>query len=309
MSSALATLVLALLLDLLLGEPKRYHPLVGFGNFASIVQRYLNYCPANKLSLLLGAVAWAACTLPWPALVSLVNIDNSAIQSLFDSIILYFCIAYRSLAEHKQEVLRSLNTADLPLARKSVAKIVSRETATLDFTALRKAAIESILENGLDAVFAPLFWFLLCGVEGAVFYRCVNTLDAMWGYKNATFYNFGKCAARIDDVMNFVPARLLALSYCLCGQFFAGWRAWQSQAKLCASPNAGPVMAAGAGALHIKLGGSAIYHGKAINKPELGFGKQTQNHDLERALRLLRHSLLLWLALISLCIGMYYGLR
>ncbi|MET0377713.1 MAG: regulatory signaling modulator protein AmpE, partial [Spongiibacteraceae bacterium] len=163
-----------------------------------------------------------------------------------------------------------------------------------------KAAVETVLENGSDAIFASLFWFAVAGLPGVVLHRAANTLDAMWGYRNARFNEFGCAAARIDDVLNLIPARLTAIAYALSGQCANALRSWRAQASSWSSPNAGPVMAAGAGALGLQLGGAAMYHGAMENRPALGFGRSAQAADIQRALTLLDRSLLLWL--LALCV-------
>src|SRR5262249_9166632 len=156
----------------------------------------------------------------------------------------------------------ALKDGDLVEARHAVSKIVSRECAGLDETQICCAAIESVLENGSDAVFAALFWFIVLGAPGVVLYRIVNTLDAMWGYRNARYEHFGWAAAKLDDLLNWIPARLTALTYALLGNSQNAIWSWQNQGGKWYSPNAGPVMSSGAGALDLQLGGPATYHGK-----------------------------------------------
>lgn len=163
-----------------------------------------------------------------------------------------------------------------------------------------RRTIENTLENGSDAIFAPIFWFILLGPTDALFYRLSNTLDAMLGYKNPRFYHFGYCAARLDDILNWMPARLTVLSYVLLGDSRKAWRCYRQQGSLCASPNAGPVMSAGAGCLDIQLGGPAIYHGQMQIKPKLGTKRLPENQDIKRANLLIVFTSLLWLATISL---------
>ena len=186
----------------------------------------------------------------------------------------------------------------MPAAREHVGWIVSRDTRALDESGVAKACVESTLENGNDAIFGALFWFALFGGAGAVLFRLANTLDAMWGYKNERFLRFGWAAARIDDVFNFIPARLTALSFALFGQTRRALACWRRQAPVWESPNAGPVMAAGAGSLGIALGGAAIYHGHVEERPTLGEGRAARAEDIARALHLLRRSTVLWLALL-----------
>ena len=155
------------------------------------------------------------------------------------------------------------------------------------------------MENGCDAVFGALFWFVLAWGSGVVLYRLANTLDAMWGYKTPRYRDFGWAAARLDDLLNWVPARLTALSYVAVGAKPAlAWRCWREQAPRWKSPNAGPVMAAGAGALGLALGGQARYHGEWSARPALGEGLAPRAGDIGRAVALLRRALLLWLAAI-----------
>ena len=189
----------------------------------------------------------------------------------------------------------------LPAARLALSHIVSRDCSELDDTGVAKGAIESALENGADAIFASLFWFALLGGVGVLLHRFSNTLDAMWGYRSERFNYFGRCAARCDDVLNFIPARLTALSYVLLAQN-RRWalRAWREQAPLHDSPNAGPVMAAGAGALGVTLGGAAVYHGQIEHRPDLGFGPAPVAADIKRAIALIKKTIILWVLLMSM---------
>jgi adenosylcobinamide-phosphate synthase len=165
-------------------------------------------------------------------------------------------------------------------------------------TEISKATVESVLENGNDALFGTLFWYLIAGLPGALLHRLVNTLDAMWGYKTDHYLHFGWAAARLDDLLNWIPARLCALTYALLGKRKQALSCWRRQAKSYESPNGGPIMAAGAGALGIRLGGPAIYHGKLKVKPFLGVGPEATPQDINRAVRLLNGGVLLWLVLI-----------
>lgn len=283
----------ALLLDQLLGEPRRWHPLVGFGWLANRLEAGR---PRSRLS---GLLAWAMAVLP-PVLLAawLVQILPAPLRWAFEAGILYLAIGARSLVQHAEAVRVPLQLGDLSLAREKVGYMVSRDTSQLDEPAIARATVESVLENGADAIFGALFWFLLLGAPGAILYRLANTLDAMWGYRNARFLHFGWAAARIDDVLNLIPARLTALSYCLCGSLTNGLRCWLAQSATWYSPNAGPVMAAGAGALQVTLGGTAVYHGVAKERPTLGLGETPQAADIHRACRLVQRAMLLWLACI-----------
>lgn len=287
----------ALTLDAILGEPKRFHPLIGFGVIAKRLDALL-----NKRSILLGAFAWLLAVVPIVACVILINHYLSPLmQWLFTVFCAWIALGWKSLHQHAAAVFAALNSGDLAHARVRTSYMVSRNTDNADETALSRATIESLLENGSDAIFAALFWLILLGAPGVVLYRLSNTLDAMWGYRNERYEQFGKCAARIDDVLNYLPARLTAMLYVVCGNSKQALNAWQQQAKTWYSPNAGVVMASGAGALNLRLGGVAKYHGKQKQRPELGFGSAPSTQDIQRALVLLNRSVYLFGGVI-LCV-------
>jgi len=285
------------LLDLLLGETRRWHPLVGFGNMANAIERRLN---AGGRRFWRGVLAWLLAVAPLTALSSLlIDAAGGAIALALHALMLYLCIGLRSLREHNLPIAAALARGDLPQARRLTSYIVSRDTAQANEGDLAKASAESLLENGNDAVFGTLFWFAVAGGPGAVLFRLANTLDAMWGYRTPRLLHFGCCAARIDDALNYVPARLTALSYVLLASTLAGkrraWQCWRTQAPAWSSPNAGPVMASGAGALGLALGGAAIYDGVTEQRPPLGAGQPAQAADIVRAWRLVARTTVLWL--------------
>jgi adenosylcobinamide-phosphate synthase len=298
-------MVAAVLLDAALGEPRRAHPLVAFGRLAQRIEARWHAHRRSK-----GALAWAQAVLP-PVLACMALLHVLApwpwLHVLVSTLVLYACLGLRSLGEHAHPVARSLASGDPPAARREVARMVSRDTHSLSETQIAAAATESVLENGNDAVFGALFWFALLGAPGAVLYRLANTLDAMWGYRMPRYARFGWAAARIDDVLNFVPARLTALTYALLGKSPSALRCWRAQGPLWDSPNAGPVMAAGAGALGVRLGGAAPYHGRWEPRPDLGEGDEPDAGSILRALRLVRRGVALWLmaiCAIALAVGM-----
>ena len=178
--------------------------------------------------------------------------------------------------------------------------IVSRDTDSMDEVAIRQATIESVLENGSDAVYAPIFWFVVGGAPAVLIYRLSNTLDAMWGYKTPRFLLFGRFAARMDDILNWLPSRLVALTYSLCGNTRSAIHCWQTQSHQLESPNGGIVMTAGAGALNVVLGGDAIYHGQTKAKPQFGCGAAPNTQDIERSLQLIDRTLFIWCAVITM---------
>lgn len=278
----------AVLLDRLLGEVSRFHPLVGFGNLAAAIERRL-----NRRTIAGGVLAWLLAVGPWVALAFWLR---PLAPFAVDVVLLYVALGAQSLCEHAEAIAKPLREGHLDEARERVSWIVSRETSTLDTSGVAKAGVESVLENGNDAIFGTLFWFALLGGPGAVLFRLANTLDAMWGYRTERFNRFGRFAARFDDALNFIPARLTALSYALLGHTRTALACWRTQAPGWDSPNAGPVMSAGAGSLGILLGGAAIYHGQEETRPPLGAGPAPVAADLDRAIALIRRSLWLWLA-------------
>jgi adenosylcobinamide-phosphate synthase len=213
------------------------------------------------------------------------------------ALLLWFALGGKSLRDHIAPIARALGFGDLAAARTLTARIVSRETADADEGALSRAAVESALENGNDAIFGALFWFAIAGGPGALAFRLANTLDAMWGYRTPRYLRFGWAAARFDDVLNFVPARLTAASYALLGDTRTAWHCWRTQAPSWDSPNAGPVMASGAGSLNVLIGGPAIYHGTRESRPVLGAGMAAMPVHVVAALKLVERSTVLWLAL------------
>lgn len=309
--AAIAIMVLlGVLLDMRLGEATRWHPLVGFGNLAIRIEKKLN---AGDRRFLQGAFAWILVVLPlvaltWALTFVLAQFDMLIAFSVH-ALLLYFCLGLRSLRDHTLPIARALMDDDLLQARSLTARIVSRDTAESKESDLAKAGVESLLENGNDAVFGTLFWFVIAGGPGAVLFRLANTLDAMWGYRTLRFNDFGCAAARIDDVLNFIPARLTALSYALLGNTRLAWQCWRTQAPAWSSPNAGPVMSSGAGALNISLGGAAIYDGEVEQRPPLGSGPLATGKDIARAWRLVRLTTVLWLAVICLIslAGVFYA--
>ena len=307
LTNALMAIVVALLLDYLFKEPRRFHPLVGFGNLANRIEKVLNHSSYGRLK---GCFAWAFAVLPFvlvTALLSWFIQPGSWAYTLLSAGVLYLAVGWQSLLSHAQAIAQPLRAGDISAARQAVGRIVSRDTSELDEQAIASAATESVLENGADAIFGAIFWFLMLGVPGVVLYRLSNTLDAMWGYKNERFLHFGWAAARIDDVLNYIPARLTALSYALVGNKALALAAWRMQAATWKSPNAGPVMAAGAGAINTRLGGAALYHGEWQSRPDLGpnDGGVPSAASIAASCSLVNRALFLWL----LCVGFFVAVH
>lgn len=299
-AAALATvafkLAAGLLADRLFGEVRRLHPLVGFGHWARQAESLLRRTGDGRLA---GVLAWMLAVLPWVLLALMLRKLHPLAHWPVDIALLYFALGGRSLAEHAEAIAAPLAAGELDLARERTSWIVSRDVASLDAAGVARAGTESVLENGNDAVFGALFWFVLAGGPGVLLFRLANTLDAMWGYRTERYLRFGWAAARIDDLLNVVPARLTALTYALLGRTWRALACWRDQAAAWDSPNAGPVMAAGAGALGVRLGGAASYHGREEVRPPLGEGRAPDAASIRAAVALVRRGSLLWLAALA----------
>lgn len=215
--------LLALALDYCLGEPRRYHPLVAFGQLAEWLEQLI-----YQDSRWYGITAVLLLIIPFTFFGTL--IQKLPWGMVIDTLLLYLAIGWTSLTAHAQAVYQSLLIDDLSGARQRVSLIVSRDTSELDEKGVVKATLESVLENGNDAIFAAIFWFALAGAPGVILYRLTNTLDAMWGYRNERYVHFGWFAARVDDVLNLIPARLTALGYTVVGHTGMALCCWWSQA-------------------------------------------------------------------------------
>ena len=306
----LSTIIGALLLDLLLGEPRKFHPLVGFGKLASNLEENLNInhqliqakpILRPNVQVLYGSFAVILLISPFALLIiALERLMTLPMSIFFNTVVLYWAIGHQSLREHAHRVLEQCLAGNLTSSQKQLAMIVSRDTEKLNQEQVIQATVETVLENGSDAIFAPLFWFVLLeltmglGAVAVVVYRLSNTLDAMWGYRNQRFNYFGRFAARLDDVLNYLPARLVSLSYAILGNTKLAINCWRLQSPLLKSPNAGPVMTAGAGSLDVRLGGPSYYHQTYTEKPYFGSKTVVKAVDIERSLRLIRNSIFLW---------------
>lgn len=284
------TLVAALAVDALLGEPRRRHPLALFGRCAERLEARRN---RGRLGDGVLALLWLVGPPVLAAAILGAVLPQIAAWSLA-GLALMIAVGRAGLIEHAEAVARPLAAGELERARRRVAWLVSRDTEYLDAAGVRTALLESVLENASDAIFGSVFWFvfggLVAGPAGAaaavIAHRLVNTLDAMWGYRTSRFVRFGWAAARLDDAMNWPAARLTAALFALVGDTRAALTCWRAQAGRWSSPNAGPVMAAGAGALGIRLGGGAWYHGVWRERPVLGRWRRPDDVDVVRALGL-----------------------
>lgn len=252
------TLVLAMLLDAILGEPKWLwsrlpHPAILMGR---TVERLTSLLNAGQLKTVKGTLTITVLVIG----AGLIGLVLSAFGPLAEIVVVAVLLAQRSLVDHVRTVADGLRMS-LAQGRRDVAMIVSRDTSNMTPSAVARSAIESAAENLSDGVIAPAFWFLVAGLPGLLIYKAVNTADSMIGYRTAQFEQFGKAAARLDDVMNWVPARLTALLIALPGGVVRNWPVIMADARLHRSPNAGWPEAAMAQANDVALAGPRSYDG------------------------------------------------
>ncbi|KJS29692.1 MAG: hypothetical protein VR64_19415 [Desulfatitalea sp. BRH_c12] len=269
---------LALALDGCIGDPRRWpHPVRLIGRWAALLER-----PARRMirsakaaGLITAAMVVCSSGLAAAALLHGAAVISPMVHDILAIVLLYTCFAARDLADHSREVQSLLATGDLAAARQSTARMVGRDTRTLDENGIVRATVESVAENTVDGVIAPLFFAFLFGPVGAVVFKAVSTLDSLFGYRNERYRLFGWASARLDDLANYVPARLAIIPITLaaagCGRSAAKiWRIFRRDSRKHASPNAGYPEAAFAAALAVQLGGPVLRGGKLETMPLMG---------------------------------------
>lgn len=271
----------ALLLDTLVGDPRsKYHPVVLIGNCISFYEHLLyKKNTITRVQLLLGISTVLLVLMTVMIIVTGLLFIGGTIHPIGYSIVsllcLYIAISPRCLAEAGIEIANLLRKQDISEARRKVGWIVGRKTSDLDESEITRATIETVSENTIDGIISPLFWFILLGPWGAIGYRTINTMDSMLGYKNERYLYFGRFAARLDDVVNYIPARitcvLFVIASILCGKDWKhAIRIASRDAHKHPSPNGGYAEAPVAGALHIRLGGQNVYHDKVTFRAYMG---------------------------------------
>ncbi len=289
-------IAIALILDFLLGDPRWLpHPVQGIGRSIRFFEKRLRASPVPLRSagiiLVLLALSFSVGS-GWLLLTAAAVIAPWA-AALCGIILLYFCLAARGLAAHATRVRLALEADNIIAARQQLAMIVGRDTIDLDEEAVVRAAVESVAENIVDGITAPLFYGALFGPLAALAYKAINTLDSMVGYRDERYLELGWAAARLDDWANFIPARLtgllLVVAARLLGEDWRGSRQILRRDRLAhASPNSGHSEAAMAGALGLQLGGVSSYFGQPVVKPSIGDAKRVATaHHIRRANRLL----------------------
>lgn len=318
-----APVVFGFLLDLLFGDPHWLpHPVRWIGCLISLLETGMRRLfPQGKRGEQIGGILTTLLTLAISigtasAAIALARWIHPFIGFVLETLICYQMLAARALQKESMRVFDALNAGNLVDARYAVSRIVGRDTDTLNFDGVTKAAVETVAENTSDGVVAPLFYLLLGGVPLGVCYKAVNTLDSMIGYKNDRYRWFGKFSARLDDLFNLVPSRLCALLMIgtaqLCGLDGRGaLRIWQRDRRNHASPNSAQTEAACAGALGVQLAGDAWYSGRLTRKPTIGDSlRPVEPEDIRRANRLMYTAsiaALLLLGAARLLFSLFFG--
>lgn len=285
--SRAAGLVLGLALDRVLGDPRRLHPVAGFGRIAGLLESS-SYRDSKSAGVVHTATLVGGTIGLGVLAASFARRRGPLADTAMTAAAAWVALGGTSLSRTGSQMARHLEADDLDSARALLPSLCGRDPSVLDTDGLARASLESIAENTSDATVGVMFWGAVAGVPGILGYRAINTLDAMIGYRSSRYLRFGWFAARLDDAVNLIPARLTGISTVIAAPLVGGrptesLRAWRRDASRHPSPNAGVAEATAAGALGISLGGRTEYaHGVEI-RPTLGHGRAPTPHDLDRA--------------------------
>lgn len=302
----------AFILDQIFGDPRNFpHPVVIIGKLISAMERFTRkvFPKTNIGELVAGAFTWVivatvSFAVPFIALVLLAKVNVWAAFAL-NTFWSYQIFASKSLKEQSMLVYRYLEAEDLPNSRKYLSWIVGRDTSKLDPEEITKAVVETVAENTSDGVTAPMLYMMILGAPLGMLYKAINTMDSMLGYKNDRYMYFGRIPAKIDDVANFIPARITGLLMCLTAPLIGldgrnAYRIYKRDRLKHLSPNSGHLEAACAGAMHIMLGGDSYYFGKLVEKASLGDpDREVRITDIPLSIKMMYASSLAMLALLE----------
>ena len=299
------------LLDVILGDPHwAPHPVRAIGaliaGLEKLLRRLFPKTPRGERAagLVLVVLVLGISTGVTVGILLLCSLVSPWLRFAVEILLSYQCLAARSLRDESMKVYQALKTGTLQEARHAVSMIVGRDTERLDETGVAKAAVETVAENASDGVIAPLIFLAIGGAPLGIFYKAANTMDSMVGYQNDRYRYFGTCAARWDDVLNFIPARLAGALMCLAAPLVGqdgrnAWRILRRDRLNHKSPNSAHTEAAAAGALRVQLAGSSYYFGKLVEKPTIGDDlRPVEAEDIRRANRLMFATAFLSLALV-----------
>ena len=305
------SLLLGWFLDLLIGDPAWLpHPVVGFGKMIAFGEHHLNNGRYRKVKGALMAIIYiiGVFVVAWFLRNMLSSHLSPLATHLFDTVVIFYCLAGTTLIREVRQVFLALDRS-LDEGRKQVARIVGRDTSELSAQEVRTAALETLAENLSDGVIAPLFWFAILGVPGMLAYKMVNTLDSMIGYKTDRYRDFGCWAAHIDDIANYIPARLTALLMILPSLFTFHYSLFtfvRQNGRNHASPNSGYPEAALAGILNCRFGGPHYYFGQLFDKPFIGTNdRPLTTADMKTAVLINRTAEVLMVVLVAVSLIIY----
>ena len=305
---AILPLFIGWVLDLIFGDPAKLpHPIVWFGKAIAFFEHRLNKGSHRKTKGALVAISLIVSVFIVTYLIRhylylLPSITGRGWGWVFDSIIIFFCLAGTTLIREVRQVFLAVDRS-LEEGRKQVARIVGRDTTELSAQEVRTAALETLAENLSDGVIAPLFWLAILGLPGMMAYKMINTLDSMIGYKTERYKDFGCWAAHIDDIANYIPARLTALLMAIASPRKGLLRFIWRNGRRHASPNSGYPEAALAGILNCRFGGPHYYFGQLFDKPYIGENeRELTTVDMKHAVRINRIAEVLMVFLVTSCL-------
>ena len=312
MTISLVALVMGYILDLIFGDPYWMpHPVRFIGNLISILEKVIRrFMPKTKRGEYIGGIILTVMVVSISMVIPLVIIlmaksINTYLALTVETFMCYQILATKSLKVESMKVYDELAKNDLPSARKAVSMIVGRDTKDLTFSGVAKAAVETVAENTSDGIIAPMIFIAIGGAPMGFFYKAINTMDSMVGYKNERYINFGRFAAKLDDVVNYLPARISAYQMILSSFFLRydyknAFKIYKRDRYNHASPNSAQTESVCAGALDVQLAGNAYYFGKLYEKPTIGDDIREINYDdIKKANRLLYCTSIISLVIIS----------
>ncbi|QDO94407.1 cobalamin biosynthesis protein CobD [Formosa sediminum] len=290
--NAIYILIFAFAFDLIFGDPINMpHLIVAYGNGISFGEKTLNtgrykFIKGALLVIILVSVSFVV---PYFIIRELNRLNFQILAIVFSTLMLFYCLANKTLITEGLAVFNVLKNKGLEAGRKRLSWIVGRETNNLSAQQIRVATFETMSENLSDGVIAPLFYFLILGVPGAMAYKMINTFDSMIGYKNDKYIWFGKFAAKLDDIVNYIPARITAFLMLVVQFKLNGFSFVFKEGRKHSSPNAGYPEAALAYILDCRFGGPNYYHGKLVNKPFIGSRNREINHEEIKTVRAINY--------------------
>ena len=313
MTISLVALVMGYILDLIFGDPYWMpHPVRFIGNLISILEKVIRrFMPKTKRGEYIGGIILTVMVVSISMVIPLVIIlmaksINTYLALTVETFMCYQILATKSLKIESMKVYDELAKNDLPSARKAVSMIVGRDTKDLTFSGVAKAAVETVAENTSDGIIAPMIFIAIGGAPMGFFYKAINTMDSMVGYKNEKYMNFGRFAAKLDDVVNYLPARISAYQMILSSFFLRydyknAFKIYKRDRYNHASPNSAQTESVCAGALDVQLAGNAYYFGKLYEKPTIGDNIREINYDdIKKANRLLYCTSFISIVIISI---------